>query len=71
MCACPATYYLFYVRNGDILVFSDHGIDLCSINLIECTSGFYIRARVVIIYFYIRYYHVCISDSVYSFYYQV
>ena len=32
MCACPATYYLFYDRNGDILVFADHGIDLCSIN---------------------------------------
>ena len=71
MCACPATYYLFYVRNGDIIVFSDHGIDLCSINLLSVLPVFNIRARVVIIYFYIRYYHVCISDSVYSFYCQV
>ena len=32
MCACPATYYLFYVRNGDILVFSDHRVNIDSIN---------------------------------------
>ena len=40
MCACPATYYLFYDRNGDILVFADHGIDLCSISLLSVLQVF-------------------------------
>ena len=40
MCACPATYYLFYVRNGDILVFSDHRINLGSINLLSVLPVF-------------------------------
>ena len=53
------------------LCFLTTGLIFTVLIIIECTSGFYIRVRVVIIYFYIRCYHVCISDSVYSFYYQV
>ena len=53
------------------LRFLTTGLIFTVLIIIECTSGFYIRVRVVIIYFYIRCYHVYISDSVYSFYYQV
>ena len=52
-------------------MFSATGLIFTVLIIIECTSGFYIRVRVVIIYFYIRCYHVCISDSVYSFYYFI
>ena len=52
-------------------LFSDLGINIDSINHYLSVLPVFISEPVWSLYFYIRYYHVCTSDSVYSFYCQV